>query len=173
MIYTQRTMPHASLAVHAKMLHAVLSESPTYFLSVSASRLINRFGSDMNIVDFVRLLFFCNYGALSDGAPRPFPLQCSTLRSPWLPSVSAHHYPFQFLLIQPCIVGSLLLVCIATPWLAISVPVLGYVYWTLQKFYLATSRQLQRLESSSKSPLFSAFSTAFTYASPSPKPTGY
>lgn len=51
--YTQRTMPHASRKIHAKMLTAVLSEAPSYFFTMPAARLINRFGSDMNIVDFV------------------------------------------------------------------------------------------------------------------------
>ncbi|KAK0485559.1 P-loop containing nucleoside triphosphate hydrolase protein [Armillaria luteobubalina] len=43
------------------------------------------------------------------------------------------------------------------PWLAISIPVLGVVYWGLQKVCLATSRQLQRLTLSSKTPLYTAF----------------
>ncbi|KAF8595654.1 hypothetical protein BDV93DRAFT_501066 [Ceratobasidium sp. AG-I] len=54
------------------------------------------------------------------------------------------------------------LIAIATPWLAISYPFLGLTYWFLIKFYLATSTQLQQLESASKSPLFSAFGTVIT-----------
>lgn len=54
MLYSQKALPHACIAIHGKMVNAVLSESPAYFFSTPAARLINRFGADMNIVDFVR-----------------------------------------------------------------------------------------------------------------------
>ncbi|QRV93384.1 ABC transporter [Ceratobasidium sp. AG-Ba] len=57
------------------------------------------------------------------------------------------------------IVGSMILVYVATPWLTISAPVLVGFYWLLLKFYLATSTQLQQLESASKSPLYTTFGT--------------
>ncbi|QRV93386.1 ABC transporter [Ceratobasidium sp. AG-Ba] len=57
------------------------------------------------------------------------------------------------------VVGTMLLVYIATPWLTISAPILVLAYWGLIKFYLSTSTQLQQLESASKSPLYTTFGT--------------
>ncbi|KAG9081985.1 hypothetical protein FS749_007246 [Ceratobasidium sp. UAMH 11750] len=47
----------------------------------------------------------------------------------------------------------------ATPWLITFIPFLAVAYWLLIKFYLATSTQLQQLESASISPLLSSFGT--------------
>ncbi|EIN04585.1 P-loop containing nucleoside triphosphate hydrolase protein [Punctularia strigosozonata HHB-11173 SS5] len=60
------------------------------------------------------------------------------------------------------VVGAMILVFLAVPWLAVSLPVLCAVYWLLQSFYLATSRQLQGLEMAAKAPLVSTFSTTFS-----------
>ncbi|KAG9085879.1 hypothetical protein FS749_004046, partial [Ceratobasidium sp. UAMH 11750] len=57
------------------------------------------------------------------------------------------------------VVGSMILVYVATPWLTISAPIFVLFYWLLLKFYLATSTQLQQLESASKSPLYTTFGT--------------
>ncbi|KAF8312074.1 P-loop containing nucleoside triphosphate hydrolase protein [Clavulina sp. PMI_390] len=56
------------------------------------------------------------------------------------------------------LLGTLILVYIATPWLALSAPLLAFAYAVLVKFYLATSKQFQQLESASKSPLYTIFS---------------
>ncbi|KAF8312075.1 P-loop containing nucleoside triphosphate hydrolase protein [Clavulina sp. PMI_390] len=55
------------------------------------------------------------------------------------------------------LVGTLILVYIATPWLALSAPILAVSYGLLVVFYLATSKQFQQLESASKSPLYTIF----------------
>lgn len=60
------------------------------------------------------------------------------------------------------VVGAAILILIAVPWLAISIPLLVAIYWSLQRVYLATSRQLQRLTISSKTPLYTSFSTLLT-----------
>ncbi|KAG9093810.1 hypothetical protein FRC06_011370 [Ceratobasidium sp. 370] len=54
---------------------------------------------------------------------------------------------------------NLMFVLFATPWLTACLPFLAVVYWLLIKFYLATSTQLQQLESASISPLLSSFGT--------------
>ncbi|KAF9077092.1 P-loop containing nucleoside triphosphate hydrolase protein [Rhodocollybia butyracea] len=51
---------------------------------------------------------------------------------------------------------------VQVPWLAISIPFLGASYWYLQRVYLATSRQLQRLTMSSKTPMYASFTTTLT-----------
>ncbi|KIK69354.1 hypothetical protein GYMLUDRAFT_35426 [Collybiopsis luxurians FD-317 M1] len=60
------------------------------------------------------------------------------------------------------VVGAIILILIAVPWLAISIPFLAVVYWYLQRIYLATSKQLQRLTMSSKTPMYAAFTTTLS-----------
>ncbi|KIY73114.1 P-loop containing nucleoside triphosphate hydrolase protein [Cylindrobasidium torrendii FP15055 ss-10] len=57
------------------------------------------------------------------------------------------------------VVGAIVLILIAVPWLAISIPFLAVIYWGLQRIYLATSRQLQALTMSSKTPIYTAFTS--------------
>lgn len=35
--------------------------------------------------------------------------------------------------------GSVILICIAVPWLALTLPFLGVIYWLLQSFYLVST----------------------------------
>ncbi|KAJ1097026.1 hypothetical protein NDU88_002155 [Pleurodeles waltl] len=51
----------------------------------------------------------------------------------------------------------LLIVAVATPLAAVSFIPLGLLYFFLQRFFVATSRQLKRLESVSKSPMYTHF----------------
>uniref|UniRef100_A0A4W3I1R4 Multidrug resistance-associated protein 1 n=1 Tax=Callorhinchus milii TaxID=7868 RepID=A0A4W3I1R4_CALMI len=50
-----------------------------------------------------------------------------------------------------------IVILIATPIVAVTFLPLGFVYFFVQKFYVATSRQLKRLESVSRSPIYSHF----------------
>lgn len=56
------------------------------------------------------------------------------------------------------IVSILVMICMATPVFAIIIIPLGIVYVSVQVFYVATSRQLRRLDSVSRSPIYSHFS---------------
>ncbi|KAF2788594.1 hypothetical protein K505DRAFT_366344 [Melanomma pulvis-pyrius CBS 109.77] len=55
------------------------------------------------------------------------------------------------------IFGSAFVVAIASPYLAISYPFLIGIGWTVQMFYLRTSRQLRLLDLEAKSPLYNNF----------------
>ncbi|KAJ7869699.1 P-loop containing nucleoside triphosphate hydrolase protein [Mycena olivaceomarginata] len=57
------------------------------------------------------------------------------------------------------ILGTFVFIVIATPWVAVVLPILGVLGAYFVKFYLATSKQFRRLESASKSPLYTLFGT--------------
>ncbi|XP_015279485.1 PREDICTED: canalicular multispecific organic anion transporter 1 [Gekko japonicus] len=56
------------------------------------------------------------------------------------------------------ILSTLLLICLATPYFGIIIVPLGILYYFVQQFYVATSRQLRRLDSVTRSPIYSHFS---------------
>lgn len=56
------------------------------------------------------------------------------------------------------VVGTLFVICLATPFFTIIIIPLALIYYFVQRFYVATSRQLRRLDSVSRSPIFSHFS---------------
>lgn len=56
------------------------------------------------------------------------------------------------------IISTLVMICMATPVFAIIIIPLSIIYISVQVFYVATSRQLRRLDSVTKSPIYSHFS---------------
>ncbi|XP_077205501.1 ATP-binding cassette sub-family C member 2 isoform X2 [Paroedura picta] len=56
------------------------------------------------------------------------------------------------------ILSTLLLICLATPFFAIVIVPLSILYYLVQQFYVTTSRQLRRLDSVTRSPIYSHFS---------------
>ncbi|XP_064151703.1 multidrug resistance-associated protein 1 isoform X3 [Loxodonta africana] len=56
------------------------------------------------------------------------------------------------------VVGACIIILLATPIAAVIIPPLGLIYFFVQRFYVASSRQLKRLESVSRSPVYSHFS---------------
>uniref|UniRef100_A0A3P8T989 ATP-binding cassette, sub-family C (CFTR/MRP), member 2 n=1 Tax=Amphiprion percula TaxID=161767 RepID=A0A3P8T989_AMPPE len=55
------------------------------------------------------------------------------------------------------VLGTLVGICLATPVFAVVLIPLGLIYYFVQRFYIATSRQLRRLDSVSRSPIYSHF----------------
>jgi len=58
-------------------------------------------------------------------------------------------------------VAQVVLTCVSSGWMAISIPALGGMLYCLQKFYLRTSRQMRLLDLEAKSPLYSDFIASF------------
>ncbi|XP_069851649.1 ATP-binding cassette sub-family C member 2 [Dipodomys merriami] len=56
------------------------------------------------------------------------------------------------------IISTLVMICMATPVFAIIIIPLGIIYVSVQVFYVSTSRQLRRLDSVTRSPIYSHFS---------------
>ncbi|KAG8558236.1 hypothetical protein GDO81_016925 [Engystomops pustulosus] len=63
------------------------------------------------------------------------------------------------------VIGACIVILIATPIVAVMIPPLGLLYFFVQRFYVATSRQLKRLESVSRSPVYSHFNETLLGAS--------
>ncbi|XP_049645216.1 multidrug resistance-associated protein 1 [Suncus etruscus] len=55
------------------------------------------------------------------------------------------------------VIGACFIILLATPIAAVTIPPLGLIYFFVQRFYVASSRQLKRLESVSRSPVYSHF----------------
>jgi len=59
-------------------------------------------------------------------------------------------------------VAQIVLTCVGSGWLGLSVPVMLVLLFGLQKFYLRTSRQMRLLDLEAKSPLYSHFISSFS-----------
>ncbi|XP_010133954.1 PREDICTED: canalicular multispecific organic anion transporter 1 [Buceros rhinoceros silvestris] len=55
------------------------------------------------------------------------------------------------------IISTLLMICLATPFFALIIIPLGIFYYFVLRFYISTSRQLRRLDSVTRSPIYSHF----------------
>ena len=58
------------------------------------------------------------------------------------------------------LIGTLSLLVLNSWWIILTVPVLGVMYMRIAGFYRNSARELQRLDSISKSPIYAAFSEA-------------
>ncbi|KAF8149760.1 hypothetical protein K438DRAFT_1988782 [Mycena galopus ATCC 62051] len=76
--------------------------------------------------------------------------------------VADREFPFDFLNFAVNVLGMLgtfVFITMATPLLVFALPLLAFIGVYFLRFYLATSKQFRRLESASKSPLYTLFGT--------------
>ena len=66
----------------------------------------------------------------------------------------------QFLGCITSIVTTLAIVCVATGWFTVALPPILFVYISVQRFYIPACRELQRIESISRSPIYSGLGEA-------------
>ncbi|RKP39936.1 P-loop containing nucleoside triphosphate hydrolase protein [Dimargaris cristalligena] len=61
---------------------------------------------------------------------------------------------------QAClmVVGAIVVICLANPWIIISVPVILFGFGLLRRSYMAANRVIKRIESASRSPVYSILS---------------
>jgi ABC-type multidrug transport system fused ATPase/permease subunit len=113
----------ASRNLHTEMLGTVVRAPQWWFDTVPLGRILNRFTSDVNMVDqkLVRDL------------------------SGWVYDL--------FVVLSVIIVDS-----VATPALLMFIFPLAFVYFSVGRYYVSSSRELQRLQSTTKSPVFQHFS---------------
>ncbi|KAF3907327.1 hypothetical protein ABW21_db0209519 [Orbilia brochopaga] len=60
------------------------------------------------------------------------------------------------------VIGVLGISLVATPWIAIMLPLLGFCFYCVVRFYLRTSRQLRLIEMEAKAPLYTHFQETLT-----------
>ncbi|KAJ9073003.1 hypothetical protein DSO57_1021223 [Entomophthora muscae] len=56
------------------------------------------------------------------------------------------------------IIGSMIVVCMNNPWVLLALPPITGGFWWLRSVYISTSRQVKRIESASRSPVYSLLS---------------
>ncbi|XP_009954805.1 PREDICTED: multidrug resistance-associated protein 1-like, partial [Leptosomus discolor] len=72
--------------------------------------------------------------------------------------VRFHYYLRTWLNCTLDVIGTILVITSASPLFILVVIPLGYFYFTIQRYYIASSRQIRRLAGASHSPVFSHFS---------------
>uniref|UniRef100_A0A182U6V9 ABC-type glutathione-S-conjugate transporter n=1 Tax=Anopheles melas TaxID=34690 RepID=A0A182U6V9_9DIPT len=174
----------AARRMHATLLQAVLRLPLAFFDITPTGRILGRFSKDIDVMDnelpdTVLSISYCFYelgtwraakhlhatllqavlrlpiaffditptGRILGRFSKDVDILDNTLRI----TVSELNYCFFE------VVATLVVISISTPIFAAVIVPIGILYYAVQRFYVATSRQLKRLESVSRSPIYSHF----------------
>ena len=146
------------------MLRRIMRAPMAFFDTTPLGRIVNRFSKDVDYVDTViptnfRMWLNCFFQVVATVA-----IVCWT--TPIFASVrSMQKIHFQSGFVIPVTIRKTFPErTLWFPVLQVVVP-LGLLYYFLQRFYIPTSRQLKRLESVSRSPIYSHFQESITGSS--------
>lgn len=139
----------AARYLHNYLLHNILRAPTTTFFDITPTgRILNRFSSDINSVDSDLPAIFHSW------------------------AFCFFRVSFAFLFIRsncviffPKVLATFTVISISVYWFLIVIIPVGILYYFAQKIYIASSRQLKRLEATSLSPVYSHFSESIQGAS--------
>jgi len=134
----------AAAKLHNFVLKNVMRLPMSFFDTTPSGRILSRFSGDIIGID-MRLPMAFNVFFQNTFRVRIFLNTFKTTKSCTLQ-----------------VLGTLGVICSTTPiFTAVIIPLLG-IYVFIQRYYVATSRQLRRIESVSRSPIYSHFSETLT-----------
>lgn len=144
---------NAARYLHNHLLKSILRAPTTTFFDVTPTgSILNRFSSDINSVDSDLPAIF-----------HAWAFCCFRVKFFFRFVVE---FPFYaFFLLPAKVLATFTVICISVPWFLVVIIPLGILYYFAQKIYIASSRQLQRLEATSLSPVYSHFSESLQGAS--------
>ncbi|KAL7286833.1 hypothetical protein TKK_0018975 [Trichogramma kaykai] len=180
-----------SYLLHYKLLFGILHSPIGFFDTTPSGRILNRFGKDVDIVDNIlppniRAWLFClvTLGCWLAARQMHLVMLRGVMRAPLTffdttpigriisrfskdVDVLDVSLPQQISDTIYCtfeVIATLVVISYSTPiFIAVILPI-GLIYYFIQRFYVATSRQLKRLESVSRSPIYSHFGESVTGA---------
>ena len=136
--------------MHSSMLFSILRSTMEFFESTPSGRIINRFSKDIDAIErnipesFKYTLLSIFFSSEKSFYTSLFSLHRTLIRC-------VFHVLFTVLVIS-----------YSTPLFVISLVPLFIIYIVAQRYFVASMRQLKRMESASKSPIFSHFSESLT-----------
>jgi ATP-binding cassette subfamily C (CFTR/MRP) protein 10 len=150
----------AAVTLFARLLQAVVGAPLEFFERTPSGRILNRFSTDVYAVD--EQIPFQVRGRRDMRAARAWSwwtrkLQCCSWC--WLPTSRAPPRAQANILVATLfsLLGSLVVLGMSLPWLLLLLAPLAVVYYRLQRYYRGASRDLRRLDSTTRSPIFSHF----------------
>ncbi len=133
---------NAASKLHENMLSRILRSPMSFFDTTPLGRILNRFSKDIDIGKHCNnivkdIIFTTSFILLADVT---------------IPAI------LRGLIGQLLgVIGTIIIICFANPlFIAVIIPLAGIFYF-LQKWYITTARQVKRLESISRSPIYSHF----------------
>uniref|UniRef100_A0A182WGR0 ABC-type glutathione-S-conjugate transporter n=1 Tax=Anopheles minimus TaxID=112268 RepID=A0A182WGR0_9DIPT len=170
----------AAKLMHATLLRTLMRLPLAFFDTTPTGRILGRFSKDIDVLDTF-LSFFCDLSPQLGTWRAAKHLHATLLQAVLrLPSgffditptgrilgrfskdvdILDNTLPITVSELNYCffeVVATLVVISISTPVFAAVIVPIGILYYAVQRFYVATSRQLKRLESVSRSPIYSHF----------------